>query len=331
MAEVLSQKQIDDLLGSLQSGDTDLHEIEEQSTAQKIKEYDFLSPKKFTKEQIRLLQSIFENFARLLSLSLSGQLRIACQVEVLQVEEEEYREFSNALNDSVLISIMGLHSGVYNVEDKQILLEMSRPISFSILDKLLGGNGTGYHVNRDYTEIELSLLTYLFKQFASLMKDAWANYFDLSFSMDSIETNPQMIQSIPQDESVAIVVLNITLNDLQGNLNICLPAGSLEEIFKSYDAKFVKSNKKDDPKVEKSRRENILAQLRDTPLTVAAVLGETKITLRDLLDLRPGDVIPLDTGAAPGTITVYVEKLEWFKGTMGTSRKNYAVKIERPI
>ena len=331
MAEVLSQQQIDELLGNLQSGNTDIHEIEEQSAAQKIKEYDFLSPKKFTKEQIRLLQNIFENFARLLSLSLSGQLRIACQVEVLQVEEEEYREFNNALSDSVLVSIMGLHSDTYNVEDKQILLEMSRPISFSILDKLLGGNGSGYHVNREYTEIEISLLTYLFKQFASLMKDAWSNYFDLGFSMDSIETNPQMIQSIQQDESVAIVVLNITLNELQGNLNICLPASSLEEIFKSYDAKFVKSSKRDDPETEKMRRDNILLQLRDTPLTVTAILGGASISLQELLELQPGDVIPLNTRVGPGSITVNVEKLEWFKGTMGTARKKYAVKIEKAL
>ena len=331
MAEVLSQKQIDELLGNLQSGNTDIHEIEEQSAAQKVKEYDFLSPKKFTKEQIRLLQSIFENFARLLSLYLSGQLRIACQVEVLQVEEEEYREFSNALSDSVLVSVMGLHSGTYNVEDKQILLEMSRPISFSVLDKLLGGDGSGYHVNRDYTEIEISLLTYLFKQFSSLMKDAWGNYFDLVYSMDSIETNPQMIQSIQQDESVAIVVLNITLNELQGNLNICLPAGSLEEIFKSYDAKFIKANKRDNPKEEKRRRDNILLQLRDTPLTVTAVLGRAEVSLQDLLNLQPGDIVPLNSRLGPGAITVNVEKLEWFRGSMGTVRKNYAVKIEKAL
>ncbi len=247
------------------------------------------------------------------------------------MEEEEYREFNNALSDSVLVSVMGLHSSMYNVEDKQILLEMSRPISFSVLDKLLGGDGSGYHVNRDYTEIEISLLTYLFKQFSSLMKDAWSNYFDLGFSMDSIETNPQMIQSIQQDESVAIVVLNITLNELQGNLNICLPASSLEEIFKSYDAKFVKSSKRDDPKTEKTRRDNILMQLRDTPLTVTAVLGGTRVSLRELLELQPGDVIPLNTRVGPGSITVNVEKLEWFKGTMGTARKQYAVKIEKAL
>ena len=331
MAEVLSQKQIDELLGNLQSGNTDISEIEEQTASQKIKDYDFLSPKKFTKEQIRLLQSIFEGYARMLSLYLSSQLRVSCQAEVLQVEEEEYREFGNALSDSVLVSILGLHSETYHVEDKQILLEMSRPISFSILDKLLGGNGSGYLINRDYTEIELSLLNYLFKQFASLLKDAWSNYFDLSFSMDSIETNPQMIQSIQPDESVAIVVLNITLNDLQGNLNVCLPAGSLEELFKSYDAKFIKINKHDDPEEEQKRRDEILQQLEGTPLTVSGILGSAEVPVGELLELRPGDIIPLESKVGPESVTVNVEKLEWFKGSLGTLRKNYAIKIDKTL
>ncbi|WBY64324.1 flagellar motor switch protein FliM [Thermocaproicibacter melissae] len=331
MAEVLSQQQIDELLGSLQSGNTDLTKIEEQTAAQKIKDYDFLSPKKFTREQIRLLQSVFENYSRMLSLYLSSQLRISCQTEVLQVEEEEYREFENALSDSVLVAVMGLHSDTYHVEDKQILMEMSRPISFSALDKLLGGNGSGYLINRDYTEIEISLLTYLFKQFANLLGDSWSNYFDISFSMDSIETNPQMVQSIQPDESVAIVVLSITLNELQGNLNICLPASSLEELFKSYDAKFVKANKHDAPHEKQLKRESILKQLEGTPLTVSAILGSTEVTLGELLNLHPGDIIPLESKVGPGSITINVEKLEWFKGTLGTLRKNYAVKVEKAL
>ena len=331
MAEVLSQQQIDALLGKLQTGDADIKEIEKQSEAQKIKDYDFLSPKKFTKEQMRLLQSIFENFGRLLALSLSAQLRVSSQAEVLQVEEEEYREFSNALSDSVLVSLMGLHSNTYRVEDKQIMIEMSRPISFCILDKLLGGDGSGYQVNRDYTEIELSLLKYEFEQFTGLLKDAWSNYFDLSFSVDSLETNPQMIQSFQQDESAAIVVLELTLNDLKGNLNICLPAISLEEIFKSYDAKFIKLNKHGDPEMEKRQREYIMDELRDTPLKVSAILGQTDVPIRDLLALQPGDIIPLDTKAEPGTVTVNVEKIHWFKGTMGVKKKNYAVKIDKVL
>jgi flagellar motor switch protein FliM len=163
------------------------------------------------------------------------------------------------------------------------------------------------------------------------MKDAWINYFDLSFSMDSIETNPQMIQFVQPDESAAIVVLDITLNDLHGNLNICLPAISLEEIFKSFGEKFIKANKKTDPVAEKENRENILEQLGDTQLAVSAILGGAQVPLQDLIVLKPGDIIPLDTKVQPGSTTVKVEKLEWFKGTIGTQNKHYAVKIDKVL
>ncbi len=331
MAEVLSQKQIDELLGNLQSGNMDIQEIEEQNSGPKVKDYDFTSPKKFTREQIRFLQNIFESFARLLSLQLSGMLRMSCQATVIQVEEEEYREFGNALNDSLLVSVMGLHSHEYNVEDKHILMEMSRPVSFCILDRMLGGDGSGYMIDRDYTEIEISLLTYVFKQIAVLMKDAWSNYQDVSFSMDSIETNAQSIQLIQPDESAAIVVVEVVIGSLKGNMNICLPASSLEEIFKKFSSKYLKSNHRDDPAVEKRRRENILSELKDTPLTVSAILGEAKITLRDLLELHRDDIILLNTQVEEGSVVVKVEKLPWFTGTMGTKRKRYAVKIEKVL
>ena len=331
MAEVLSQDQIDKLLGSLQSGSADISEIEERTSAQKVKEYDFLSPKKFTREQIRFLENIFENFSRRFSSQLSGLLRLNCQAEVLQVEEEEFREFSNALNDSVLLPVLGLHSEEYKIDDKQILMEMSRPISFCIIDRMMGGNGSGYQIDRDYTEIEISLMEYLFKQITVLLKDAWSNYVNVNFSLDSIETNSQMIQFIQPDDSVAIVVVQMELNDLKGNLNICLPASSLEEIFKRFDSKYVKASKKDDPKEIQQRRENILTTLKDTALTVSAILGQTDVTLKDLLELQRGDIIPLDTPVSRGSVVVKVEKLDWFRGTVGTKKKNYAVKIEKVI
>lgn len=331
MAEVLSQKQIDDLLGSLQSGSMDFQEIEEQTSGPKIKDYDFLSPKKFTREQIRLLQNIFESFSRLFSLHLSGVLRMNCQAEVIQVEEEEYKEFSNALSDSALIGVMGLHSKEYGIEDKQILIEMTRPISFCILDRMLGGNGTGYQIDRDYTEIELSLLTYMFQQVAPILKDAWGNYVDVDHTLDGVETNSQLIQFIQPDESAAIVVIEMTLNELKGNLNICLPANSLEEIFKIFDSKYVKVNRKLNPEQEKRRQKQILDSLKDTPLAVSAVLGKTEITLKDLIELQRGDIIPLDSPVAEDSVILQVEKLKWFTGKIGVKRKNYAVKIGKVL
>ena len=331
MAEVLSQQQIDELLGNLQSGNMDIKEIEEQNSSQKIKDYDFLSPKKFTREQIRLLENIFDNFSRMLSLTFSSLLRLNCQCEVVQVEEEDYKEFSNALNDSVLMGVMGMHNADYGIEGKQILMEFSRPISFSIIDRMLGGSGLGYAVDRDYTEIEISLLDYLFHHITPLFDDSWSNYIDVKHTLDGIETNSQLIQFIQPDESVAIVVIEVTLNELKGNVNICLPATSLEEIFKVFDSKYIKVNRKVDPKEEKHRRESILGALKDTPLTVSAVLGSSDVTLRDLLELQPGDIIPLDSSAEGDSIILNVEKLKWFVGSVGVKKKNYAIKIGKVL
>lgn len=329
MAEVLSQQQIDELLGKLQSGNVDFNAIEEQSSAKKIKEYDFLSPKKFTREQIRLLENVFDNFSRLFALYLTSLLRMSCQTQVLQAEEEEYREFNNALSDSVLIGVLGMNNKECGIEDKQILVEVSRPISFCILDRMLGGDGSGYMVEREYTDIEISLLEYLFKQIAGILKNAWSNSIELEHTFDRVETNAQMIQSIQQDESVAIVVMEVTLNELKGNVNICLPATSLEEIFKIFDSKYIKVSKKSDPQQEKQRRDSIMESLRDTPLKVSAILGKTDISLREMLSLQQGDVIPLDTRVAENSVTVNVENQEWFTGTLGTRKKKYAVKINR--
>ncbi|WP_283607272.1 flagellar motor switch protein FliM [Faecalispora anaeroviscerum] len=330
MAEILSQQQIDELLGSLQSGNVDFKDVETQSSGPKVKEYDFMSPKKFSREQLKLLDNIFDNFARMLSLQLASMLRISCQMEILQVEEEDYKEFNNALNDSVLVAMIGMHNQDHRIDDKQILLELSRPISFSIIDRMLGGNGSGYNVDRDYTEIELALMEYLFKQMLTLLRNSWSNYIEIDHTLDVIETNSRLMQSIQPDESVAIVVIEITLEDnLKGNMNICLPAASLEEIFKVFNSKYIKIPRKDDPEVEQERKEIIMKGLKASPLYVSAMLGKTQITLKDFLGLQVGDVITLNTPLEENQITVCVENLPWFTGVIGTKKKKYAVKIDQ--
>ena len=330
MAEILSQQQIDELLGSLQSGNVDFKDVETQSNGPKVKEYDFMSPKKFSREQLKLLDNIFDNFSRMLSLQLASMLRISCQMEILQVEEEDYKEFNNALNDSVLVAMIGMHNQEHRIDDKQILLELSRPISFSIIDRMLGGNGSGYNIDRDYTDIELALMEYLFKQMLGLLKNSWSNYIEIDHTLDMIETNSRLMQSIQPDESVAIVVIEITLEDnLKGNMNICLPAASLEEIFKVFNSKYIRIPRKDDPEVEQERKEIIMKGLKASPLYVSAVLGKTQITLKDFLGLQIGDVITLNTPLEENRITVCVEDLPWFTGMIGTKKKKYAVKIDQ--
>ena len=331
MAEVLTQKQIDELLGSLTKGSNDFKEIEELPIAKKIKDYDFLSPKKFTKEHLKLLDSVFENFSRIFSLHLTSMLRTTCQMEIIQIEEEEYREFNNALSDSVLVGVVDLRSAEYDAEEKQILVEMARPVSFSIMDHLLGGSGEGYIVERNYTDIEMSLLEYVFRQIATLLKSAWGNYLEIDHSLNMIETNSRLLQMIQPDESVAIVVVEVSLKHLKGNMNICLPASSLEGIFKAFATKYSRTPKKGDVELEAQRKDFIMRNLKNSPLTVSAMLGQTSVSLQDMLNLQAGDVIMLNTKADEPAVTLQVEGVPWFTGNLGSRQKKYAVKIEETI
>lgn len=329
MAEILSQKQIDELLGSIQTGKMDFDEIEEQSTAKKVKEYDFLSPKKFTREQFKLLDSVFDNFSRLFSLHLTSTLRSSCQMEIAQIEEEEYREFNNALNDTVLVGVINMSNPEHGIEDKPILVEISRPVFYSVMDRLLGGNGEGYFIERNCTEIEIALLEYLFKQITSLLRDAWSNYMEIEHTLQMVETNSRLIQLIQPEEAVAIVVVEVTLKNLKGNVNICLPASSLQEIFNLFQSRYLKSVKKENPAAEQQRKDYILANIEDSQLPVTAILGKTKIDLREVLGLQVGDVIPLGTRVQEKAVQINVGDTPWFYGELGAKKKSYAIRIDR--
>lgn len=328
MAEVLTQAQIDALLSGLESGDVKLDDAQDNAN-QKVKDYDFTSPKRFTREQLKLLSNIYDSFARLFSLHLASMLRIPCEMEVVNVEEEKYREFNNALPDSVLAAMYEIDTGPVtssSEEEEIVMFEMNRQISFSIIDRMLGGPGTGYAIERDYTDIELSLMEYLLKQVANLMKNAWSNHIEIDHSFSTIETNSRLIQTIQQDEAVAIVVIKVTMDELEGNINICLPGNTLDVIFKLFDMRYSKS-KRGDSEVERQRKDNIIVGLKDSDLDVVAILGNSQISLHELLSLQPGDVIPLDSAVVGNNITVNVKGIPWYKGSVGIKKKKYAIKL----
>ncbi|MFA0815036.1 MAG: flagellar motor switch protein FliM [Anaerofustis sp.] len=333
MAEVLSQQQIDELLGNLLSGDVDLDEIKEQTGKTKVKEYDFRSPKKFTREQVKLLGNIHENFAKLSSSQLSNLLRLNFEMEVLQTEEQQFYEFNNALEDSVLMGFIDLQKNETDEDRQQIIMEIARPISFFIIDRLLGGAGgtaeTYAAIDRGYTDIELSLMKYFLCQFVAIIKHSWSNYFEVDPALDYIETNSRMIQSISPDETVVIVVMEVTIEDLVGTINICLPKTTLDIIFKAFETKFAKPVRVGGGSDAKSeiRRKAIMDKLNDSPLQMKGILGKTEITLQELLNLEVGDVIPLGTSTESNKILVNVENIPWFYGSFGTKNNKYAVKI----
>lgn len=325
MAEVLSQSQIDSLLKSINSGET--VEAPEETGDSNIKDYDFTSPKKFTREQLRTLDSLHENLGRLLSSYFSGILRVFSDVSVLQVEEQRYYEYNNALPDTALIGLVDMKPANMNLPDSTLMLDMSNNLAFFLIDRLLGGPGTGSVLNRDFTDIELAIMRNIYVRITEYMLESWKDHIDISGELTSLETNPRLIQVYAPEDIVVIAVLNVKLREMEGTLSVCIPAIGLEAYLGDFTSKYARiSHKMTNERLEGLRRELIRNSLEDSPLTMRAIFDETAMDIADALRLRVGDVIPL-TKELNGIVKVEVDDTPWFNAQLGSSRNWKAVKI----
>ncbi len=328
MADVLSQSQIDALLNSFSAeGSKAFEEIEEQSKEQKIKNYDFKMPKKFTKEQLKVIDGIFENYSRVLSSYLTGLMRVYCKVEVLQIEEQLYYEFNNALPDYVMMSMVNMGITDDDVLETNCIMQVSNPIAYSMMDRLMGGSGSYTEQNRDFSEIEIGLFSNVLSKMAGLLKDPWGTYIDINPTITTIETNARVMQSISPDEVVILVVLEMEIKDLKNTMTFCIPAMNLESIMTKFGDRWSRTTKKLDPKREKERRVSLLEAIKDSDLRIDAILCDTKLDLFDVLTMQVGDIIPLNM-PIDSNVTVKIGDNTWFDGKLGIKNKKKAVKID---
>lgn len=323
MAEVLSQSQIDQLLNSFQSGDLNVNEVE--SSEKKIRPYDFKIPKKFNKEQLKTLSIIYENYGRVLSSYLSGTLRSYCQIEVLTIEEQRYFEYSNALPESILMGILEMRPLAGTA-----MITMSQSIAFSIIDRLLGGQGDSYEVDRDYTDIELSLIEKVIKQMGFMLKDAWSNVYELNPEFVRLESNSRQSQLVSPNETVVIIMLNVKIKEVEGNISFCMPYVILEPILEHLNTRYWFTEHMTHEEDLIQNRANLKQSLSRIPIELRGVLGTSHISLREVMDLQVGDVIQLDQ-SINDKVGVLSNKNEWFLGTLGKYKNHKAIRIDEVL
>ena len=286
MGEVLSQDEIDNLLKALSTGELDADEMKNTDERQ-VKDYDFARPAKFSKEHLRTLEIIFEHFGRLLATNLPAYLRKSVSVDVVNSEVVIYSEFSNALSNPVLLGVVGMDPLMGNV-----IMEMASNLGFAIVDRLLGGVGNSLEKERDFSEIELSILERVFTICVNLLHEPWENVVEITPRLNRIETNSQFAQIISPSETIAIVTINLKIGDVEGLMNICLPYTTLEPVMDKLNTKYWFSTMKEkDSNSYEAAIENIID---NALIPMKAVLGTSKINVQDFVNLQLGDVIRLD-------------------------------------
>lgn len=315
----MSQSEIDALLSALDSGEVDVEEIQEVDTSKKIKKYDFRNPQKISKEQLRTLEIIHENFGRYMQTFLTGYLRAPVKINILTVDQFAYSEFSNALSNPAFLSIID-----FSPLNGQILLDISTNVIYTIIDRLLGGDGDARQEIRVFTEIELSLLKKMMQRIVIDIKEAWSNVIELKPILEKIETNPQFAQVVPPNETIALITMSLEISSVEGMMNICIPYILLEPVLDKLNTKFwfTTSTKEHTKEEIKVIRERIL----QTRVPLVAQLGSTHISVRDILNLSPGDVIKLHN-SENNIADIKVGSNVKFKGEIGVINKKMAVKI----
>ena len=322
MSDVLSQNEIDNLLKALSSGEVDVNEMKKSNEVQ-VKEYDFARPSKFSKEHLRTLEIIYDNYGRLLSTNLPIYLRKNIQVEVMNSEAVTYMEFSNALSNPVLLGIIDFEPLKGN-----IIMEMATKLGYAIIDRMLGGDGEPLEKTREFSEIELLIIERVMTSCVELMREPWENVLDVNPRLQRIETNPQFAQIIQPSEMIAIVTINIKIGDVEGLINLCLPYLTLEPVMDKLNTKFWYSNMQDSD--GETYSDDIETLISKAMVPVTTVLGHSSINVSDFMSIQPGDIIRLDS-KVDDELDVYVGDIKKFTALPGSSGKNYAVRLTSVI
>ena len=345
MSDVLTQSQIDALLSSVQaSGNFDKPDnaadtgstvetavIGDPDKEKKYRKYNFHTPKKFTKDRLKLLRSVYENYARLIASHMTSFLRIGCEIELFEIEEQRYYEFSNALGDENLLAFINVQFENNEIEEDPLLLVMSDSVMYTMLDRLLGGSGEESGAGEEeqqgggYTDIEIAVYETVLEHVAPIMDDVWQNYLNIKFRYNKIESNPNLIQVIPIDEIVVIITFNITVRETSGQISVCLPVSILDKLFKHFEQVNVAGSRKKDSQTA-DEKQNIIRGIENSVLEVKAEFENSNIMLEELYSMNVGDILNLNI-PKESEVNINIGDKQWFKGKLGVYRENVAVKL----
>lgn len=318
--EILSQNEIDALLSALSTGEMDADELKKEEAEKKVRVYDFKRALRFSKDQIRSLTRMHDNFARILTTFFASQLRTYVQLEVVSADQIPYEEFIRSIPNRTILNVFEVPP-----LDGRILMEVNPNIAYAMLDRLLGGRGESVNKVENLTEIETRIMSNMFDHAFENYREAWANVVEIDPIATDFEVNPQFLQMVSPNETVVVISLNTTIGETTGMINICIPHVVLEPIIPKLSVHYWMQNP-DKKERSPDEVENLNKRIKKASLPVIAELGQTLITIEDFLMMSEGDVLSLNK-AVGESLTVKVGNVPKFKAQPGKSNKRLAVQV----
>jgi flagellar motor switch protein FliM len=330
MSDVLDQSEVDALLAAVDTGAVSAPEAaptvfgSRGRTQVDIQVYDFKRPERVSKDQMRALEALHEGFGRNFGAALSGYLRTIVEVTVAHIEQLTYSEFIHSLPNPTCFNLLKAEQ-----LEGQLCLEISPLIIYPIIDRLLGGSNADLFIpQRPLTQIEQRLVQRITDRATQHLSEAWTNLTPVTFSVQDFESNPQLVQIVPPNETVVVVGFELKMGNRAGTMSLCIPYNVIEPIMGVLASQNWFSYQRKTGADDSLRK--LTRSVTSAPVELRAFLASTTMRLSELMSLAPGDIITT-TKPANGEVTVQIEGKNKFSAHIGQYRGNKALRINRKL
>ncbi|WP_299135101.1 flagellar motor switch protein FliM [uncultured Vibrio sp.] len=319
MTDLLSQDEIDALL----HGVDDVEEVEDvlETENDHAVNFDFSSQDRIVRGRMPTLELINERFARHMRISLFNMLRKTAEVSINGVQMMKFGEYQNTLYVPTSLNMVR-----FRPLKGTALITMEARLVFILVENFFGGDGR-FHAKiegREFTPTERRIIQLLLKIVFEDYKEAWSPVMGVEFEYLDSEVNPSMANIVSPTEVIVVSSFHIEVDGGGGDFHVVMPYSMVEPIRELLDAGVQSDKMETDVRWSTALRDEIM----DVPVNFRVNLLEQDISLRDLMELRPGDVIPMNM---PEHATMFVEELPTYRVKMGRSGEKLAVQISEKI
>lgn len=315
-SDLLSQNEIDELLHGVSDEDAELENAYPDDG--QARPFDFNSQDRIVRGNMPTLELINERFAREFRNSMYGLMRKTAEVSISAIKVMKFSEYSQSLlvpSSLNLTHVLPLHGTALFVLDPNLV--------FMLVESFFGGEGR-FHTKiegRDFTETERRVTGMVLEKVYMDLVNAWRPVADLTFNLHTTEINPQFAQIVTPTEVVVVSSFDIRLDDSGGELQICFPWGMLDPLRETLDS----PTQGDGQKADNRWYEALKHDIGDAEINLSAVFAESHISLRELLELQEGDIVPVEV---PSAVTLCGEGVPLFQGRYGVHNGQYALAID---
>lgn len=313
MQDLLSQDEIDALLHGVDDGDI---EPEDDIDATGVKSYDLTSNDRIVRGRMPTLEMINERFARYTRISMFNFLRRSADVSSGGVQIMKFGEYVHTLYVPTSLNLVKMRP-----LRGTALFIMDAKLVFKLVDNFFGGDGRHAKIEgREFTPTEVRVVQLVLSQIFSDMIEAWGPVLKLEFEYVGSEVNPAMANIVSPSEVVVVSTFHIELDGGGGDFHMTVPYSMIEPIREVLDAGVQSDIDDVDERWLQSLREDIV----EARIPIHGTVVERQISLREVAELKAGDVIPVDM---PDEFILQGNGIPLFRGKLGISDDNLAVKI----